>query len=230
MAVEDGSTPGLNDHLRASDADRQHVADRLRAALDEGRLTLLEYDERLGAAYGALTYGELAKVTHDLPGPASPPDLLPATAPPSATGPAGPVATDPANRVPAAQQPARPGVGGTKAYLIQQGRGWLGGAVITNGIWAATSGFDWHSYWPGIVLPIWAVAIVGGLISGNHRKDPTGSSGTAAGPGQDAADPRTGELDPHRGQPHWRFDHSDRRADRHQARADRRDRRYPDQS
>jgi len=217
MAVEDGSTPGPNDQLRASDADRQRVADRLRTALDEGRLTLLEYDERLGAAYGALTYGELAEVTHDLPGPASPPDLLPAA---SAT------ASTPTTRPPA-PQPARPGVGGTRAYLIQQGRGWLGGAVITNGIWAATSGFDWHSYWPGIVLPIWAVAIVGGLISGNHRKDPAGASGAAAGPGQDAADPRTGELDPHRGQPRWRFDHSDRRADRQQTRADRR---YPDQS
>ncbi|MDT7619448.1 MAG: hypothetical protein QOF99_349, partial [Pseudonocardiales bacterium] len=44
--------------------------------------------------------------------------------------------------------------------------------VITNGIWAATSGFDWHSYWPGIVLPIWAVAILAGVIKGDHHKDP----------------------------------------------------------
>lgn len=227
MELDDRATPGPDDHLRASDADRQQVADRLRGALDEGRLTLLEYDERLGAAYGALTYGELAKVTHDLPGPAALPDLL------AAAGPAGPGPTDTASRAPAAQQPVQQ-PGGTKAYLIQQGRGWLGGAVITNGIWAATSGFDWHSYWPGIVLPIWAVAIVGGLISGNHRKDAgeaAEASGGAAGSAQlGAADPGHRELDPHRGQPHWRYDHLDRRADRHQARADRRrDRRYPDQ-
>ena len=220
--LDESSTPGPDDHLRASDADRQQVADRLRKALDEGRLTLLEYDDRLGAAYGAQTYGELAKVTHDLPGPAALPDLL------AAAGPAGPGPTDTASRAPAAQQPAQP-PGRTKAYLIQQGRGWLGGAVITNGIWAATSGFDWHSYWPGIVLPIWAVAIVGGVISGNHRKEPAG--GGAAGPAQlGAADPGHRELDPHRDQPHWQYDHLNRRADRHQARADRRrDRHYPDQ-
>ena len=223
MELDDRATPGPDDHLRASDADRQQVADRLRTALDEGRLTLLEYDERLGAAYAALTYGELAKVTHDLPGRASPPDLL------AAAGSAGPAPTDQASRAPATQQPVQP-PGRTKAYLIQQGRGWLGGAVITNGIWAATSGFNWHSYWPGIVLPIWAVAIVGGLISGNHRKDPADSS--EAGPGQlGAADPGRGQLDPHRGQPGWHFDRLDpHRTDRHRARADRRrDRRYPDQ-
>jgi len=206
------------------------VADRLRQALDEGRLTLLEYDERLGAAYGSLTYGELAKVTSDLPDAAPGSSILPAEGSGSEgsgaarSGTEGSGAAGTASPVPVGEA-APPGR--TKAYLIQQGRGWLGGAVITNGIWAATSGFDWHSYWPGIVLPIWAVAIVGGLISGNHRKDPAGASGAAAGPGQDAADPRTGELDPHRGQPRWRFDHSDRRADRQQTRADRR---YPDQS
>jgi hypothetical protein len=206
--LDESSTPGPDDHLRASDADRQQVADRLRKALDEGRLTLLEYDERLGAAYGAQTYGELAKVTRDLP--ATAPEMLPA---------AGPVDTAAARAGrPAAPVPAH-APGRTRSYLIQQGRGWLGGAVIMNGIWAATSGFDWSSYWPGVVLPIWAVAIVGGLISGHHRKD-------QAEPAQGATDPQRGELDPHRGQPHWRFDHLDRQADRHRERSDRR---YPDQ-
>jgi hypothetical protein len=171
---DESSTSGPDDHLRASDADRQQVADRLRAALDEGRLTLLEYDDRLGAAYGALTYGELAKVTRDLPGQATRADLLPAASPVDA-------AAAPAVRAQAAPVQAKD-PGRTRAYLIQQGRGWLGGAVITNGIWAATSGFDWHSYWPGIVLPIWAVAIVGGLISGKHRETPA-ESGNSAGPG-----------------------------------------------
>jgi hypothetical protein len=97
----------------------------------------------------------------------------------------------PTSRPPVAPVPAQE-PGRAKAYLLQQGRGWLGGAVLANGIWAATSGFDWHSYWPGIVLPIWAVAILGGLISGNHRRDPAG----AAGPAQlDAADPGHRELD-----------------------------------
>jgi Domain of unknown function (DUF1707) len=42
----DGPLDPAQAHLRAGDADRQAVADRLRQALDEGRLTVLEYDER----------------------------------------------------------------------------------------------------------------------------------------------------------------------------------------
>lgn len=55
--------------MRASDADREHVAQRLRTALDEGRLSITEYDERLQSAYGATTLGELEPLTSDLPEP-----------------------------------------------------------------------------------------------------------------------------------------------------------------
>ncbi|QJS11715.1 DUF1707 and DUF2154 domain-containing protein [Streptomyces argyrophyllae] len=53
--------------LRASDADRDRVAEVLRDALAEGRLDMAEFDERLEAAYRARTYGELAPLTRDLP-------------------------------------------------------------------------------------------------------------------------------------------------------------------
>jgi hypothetical protein len=53
--------------LRISDGDRKVAADRLRAAVDEGRLDLFEYDTRLNRAYSARTYGELAVVLGDLP-------------------------------------------------------------------------------------------------------------------------------------------------------------------
>ncbi|MFD8545729.1 DUF1707 domain-containing protein [Streptomyces sp. NPDC059649] len=53
--------------LRASDADRERVAEILRDALTEGRLEMAEFDERLEAAYLARTYGELAPLTADLP-------------------------------------------------------------------------------------------------------------------------------------------------------------------
>lgn len=53
--------------LRAADADRSRVAEALRRAHDEGRLDLLEYDERLAAAYAARTYTDLAALTADLP-------------------------------------------------------------------------------------------------------------------------------------------------------------------
>ncbi|CAL9432456.1 hypothetical protein SUDANB58_02077 [Streptomyces sp. enrichment culture] len=58
--------------LRASDADRERVAEILRDALAEGRLDMSEFEERLDAAYRARTYGELAPITRDLPAGAAP--------------------------------------------------------------------------------------------------------------------------------------------------------------
>lgn len=54
--------------LRASDADRERVAEVLRDALAEGRLDMAEFEERLDATYKARTYGELTPITRDLPG------------------------------------------------------------------------------------------------------------------------------------------------------------------
>ncbi|MEU6194972.1 DUF1707 domain-containing protein [Streptomyces sp. NPDC047061] len=53
--------------LRASDADRERVAEVLRDALAEGRLDMEEFEERLEATYQARTYGELTPITRDLP-------------------------------------------------------------------------------------------------------------------------------------------------------------------
>lgn len=60
---------GSQDELRAADSDREKVAERLRRALEEGRLDLNEYDDRLGRAYAAKTYGELDGLLTDLPAP-----------------------------------------------------------------------------------------------------------------------------------------------------------------
>ncbi|WP_225831778.1 DUF1707 domain-containing protein [Streptomyces sp. NK08204] len=60
------NVPGLPD-LRASDADRERVAEILRDALAEGRLDMEEFEERLEAAYTARTYADLAPLTRDLP-------------------------------------------------------------------------------------------------------------------------------------------------------------------
>jgi Domain of unknown function (DUF1707) len=54
--------------LRASDADRDAVADRLRNAAVEGRLEHDELEERLDAALRARTYGDLHGLLTDLPG------------------------------------------------------------------------------------------------------------------------------------------------------------------
>ncbi len=53
--------------LRASDDERQVVVRRLERALRDGRLTVVEFDERVRAAYAARTRGELDALTEDLP-------------------------------------------------------------------------------------------------------------------------------------------------------------------
>jgi hypothetical protein len=53
--------------LRTSDTEREQVADMLRAAMTEGRLTLEEGEERLGQVYAAKFRDELAPLTADLP-------------------------------------------------------------------------------------------------------------------------------------------------------------------
>ena len=94
------SSPAIPDprHLRASDADRERVANVLREAAGDGRLTMAELDERLDAVYAAKTYAELEPITHDLP----------------ATG-AGYV---PAVRAGADPDPARFGAPGTSAGAV----------------------------------------------------------------------------------------------------------------
>jgi hypothetical protein len=53
--------------LRASNADREAVVERLQHAVGEGRITLAEFDERARAAYAAKTLGDLDVLTADLP-------------------------------------------------------------------------------------------------------------------------------------------------------------------
>ena len=65
------------DHLRAADVDRSYVAEILKRAVDEGRLNLSEYDERLQNTYAARTYGDLDKVILDLPRPSRRSAILP---------------------------------------------------------------------------------------------------------------------------------------------------------
>jgi DUF1707 SHOCT-like domain len=54
-------------YLRASHADREHVIDVLKAAFVQGRLTKAELDARVGQAFVARTYADLAGLTADVP-------------------------------------------------------------------------------------------------------------------------------------------------------------------
>lgn len=59
--------------LRTSDEEREEVAIRLRDAAANGRLTMAEADDRLAAAYAAVTRADLVGLTADLPVPPAPP-------------------------------------------------------------------------------------------------------------------------------------------------------------
>ena len=54
-------------HVRIGDADRDAAAAALGEHFAQGRLTLDEFHARLGATLTATTYGELSRVTMDLP-------------------------------------------------------------------------------------------------------------------------------------------------------------------
>lgn len=129
--------------MRASDADRNAVAQRLRGAVDEGRLDLSDFDERLQQAYAARTYAELALVTADLPAP-----------------------------VPDRSVVAKEKAAVARAQWWDEWRSWLGGAIIMIGIWgvvSVTSG-QFNTFWPAIPLGIWAVIILASAVSGKSRR------------------------------------------------------------
>jgi hypothetical protein len=137
------------DDMRAGDADRQLVADRLRAALEEGRLDLHEYDERVQRAYAAKTYGDLDGLLTDLPGSL-------AAQPP----------VEPLVRV------AHP----NREWMAALWGSWLGVVAITTAVWAVSclAAGQINYYWPVWVGGPWAVflviATVGGLAGGAPRK------------------------------------------------------------
>ena len=63
MTDENATEP----EFRASHADRDRVAEQLRVAAGDGRLTMEELDERLERALSARTGSEIALLTTDLP-------------------------------------------------------------------------------------------------------------------------------------------------------------------
>jgi hypothetical protein len=125
-------------HMRISDADRAATAERLRIAVDEGRLDLTEYDARLRSAYAATTYGELEPITADLP--------------------AVPEAKLPAAKASAAAAERR--------KWLNEWREWLGGAIIMIAIWGTTSlmSGSLHAFWPAIPLGIWGACLLAGAL------------------------------------------------------------------
>lgn len=66
--------------LRIGDKDRHHIAEVLRSAHEEGRLTEAELDERTSQLPSLRTFGELDRLVSDLPIPAPSSVLVPTLA------------------------------------------------------------------------------------------------------------------------------------------------------
>lgn len=143
------------EEMRAGDKDRQAVADKLKHALDEGRLDLAEYDERLQKTYAAKTYGELDGLLADVPGAGL--TLQP------------PVSSEPVPRA-AAPVPQRPS--SRPGQLV---RAWLGGFggifVISTVIWLVSSIGSGHIqyFWPVWLLIPMLLGVFGRFGRGGHR-------------------------------------------------------------
>lgn len=131
--------------MRASDAERNAVAQRMQVAVDEGRLDLSDYDERLRGIYRARTHGELERFTADLPAPAP-------VSEPSKAG----------KKAPAERR-----------EMWGEWRSWLGGALIMIAIWGGTSiaSQDLLPFWPAIPLGIWAAVLLAGMPGGSSAED-----------------------------------------------------------
>jgi hypothetical protein len=132
--TQDGDHTFDPGRLRASNDDRAAVAQVLQNAMDEGRLTPAELQERLDTAYQAKTLSELEPLTWDLPGHK---DLVPKVA-------ARPTVV---NRAPAAADAATGRIGGTPTSSVAVGI--MSGATRV-GAWVVPAQFT-------------AVAIMGGV-------------------------------------------------------------------
>ncbi|WBB74448.1 DUF1707 domain-containing protein [Micromonospora sp. WMMD1128] len=145
--------------MRAADRDREATAERLRVALEEGRLGLHEYDERLARAYAARTYGELDEVVADLPGvaPVERSALAP-TPPPAPVDPAAPAGAG------AAGTPVKSGgseAPETRSRLLWIWMPWLRVAAILVPIWLISAVASGHV---AGVWPLWVLGPWGGLV------------------------------------------------------------------
>ncbi|WP_233600116.1 DUF1707 domain-containing protein [Micromonospora sp. M71_S20] len=151
------------DGMRAADADRQAVAERLRVAVDEGRLDLHEYDERLQRAYASRTYGELDALVVDLPVPAVPAASELATRPETVPSPPEAVRSSATSSV-------------TARWLAEVWLPYLRVVAIVVTVWAVTSALstDLLYFWPVWVAGPWGgvlvVRTVAGLVSGEPRQ------------------------------------------------------------
>ncbi|AUS81727.1 DUF1707 domain-containing protein [Actinoalloteichus sp. AHMU CJ021] len=148
--------------MRASDGDRQRVAERLGAAQADGRLSMSEYDTRLRDALAARTYGELDRLTKDLPDPTG----GAATPEEPGQGLADQRGGDVAERTSGC--PATP----PKSDLRRAAEAWASVSAITFTIWLigfVTGGGASNPWWLWVAGPWGAVILVMALSGAGKR-------------------------------------------------------------
>lgn len=135
-------------NMRAGTSDRDACARVINEALVEGRISADEHDQRLSACYAAVTMGDLAKITADLP-------PLPPTGAAQIGQTAVPVVAAPVATVGASEAKPEPG---SRAAIKATWWSWLGVAVMMTVIWALSS-YPWDDgvdgYWPVWVIVPW---------------------------------------------------------------------------
>lgn len=165
--------------MRAADSDREAIAELLRVAVNEGRLDLYEYDERLRQVYTAKTYAELDGLVTDLPGPvaAGLAQLVPAAG--GVPTPSDPVQSNGVGL--AASELLRPGPDGrypraTRRWLAETWNGYGVAVGASVAVWAiiAISAQELTYFWPIWVAGPWGAvlvfATVGGLVRGEPQR------------------------------------------------------------
>lgn len=149
-----GAPPTPIAQFRASHADRQLVADRLREALDEGRLTLDEYDDRVKVAYAATTYDDLNSLLHDIPTQTGVLEIRP---PSGRRMPAGPPQTAAPARMPRpAPKSRRIPLALSILWTI-----WAGVVAINVAVWLIVIVTTGHGLYP---WPIWVAGPTGAAL------------------------------------------------------------------
>jgi hypothetical protein len=143
-----------NTQFRASHGDRQLVADRLREALDEGRLTLDEYDDRVKVAYAASTYDDLNTLLRDIPTQTGVLEIRP---PSGRRMPAGPPQTAGPARMPRpAPRSRRIPLALSILWTI-----WAGIVAINVAVWLIVIVTTGHGLYP---WPIWVAGPTGAAL------------------------------------------------------------------
>jgi Domain of unknown function (DUF1707) len=160
--------PPPDPRLRAGDGDRDAVAEQLREAHAEGRLTMEELEDRLGKTYAARTFADLAPLTADLP-----PRPFGASVPRPAE-----VARPRPTNVPAPRRDAQSG-SWIDSGLRASWYAWATAVSVTVVIWliiTLTSGI--HYFWPIWVAGPWGAVLTMATLSrraDNRRRLPPGS-------------------------------------------------------